>query len=328
MTKSTSAPLLLADIGGTNARFALCPVASPPTDVLALDAADFPDLATAVAAYLERVQPATEPRRAIFAVACPVTGDCIRLTNSPWEFSIDGLRRRLGLDRLVTVNDFTALALSIPYLPRSALESVGGGQPVSEAPIAVIGPGTGLGVSGMVPVDGGWQALASEGGHVTLAAANAEESEIVAKAREMFGHVSAERLISGPGLVTLHEILAGLRQETPVGSTPEALGPEEITRRAIDGSSPICADVLELFCRWLGSIAGDLALTLGARGGVYVGGGIVPALGPAFAASGFRHRFEDKGRFSDYLCAIPTYVIRHETPALLGLAALAEEVLN
>lgn len=318
-SRSAPPPRLLADIGGTTARFALQRGNRPAERFVALRGKDYPDLAAAVRAYLEHCGPLRPPRQAAFAIASPVDGDRVEMTNSPWSFSIRALRRRLGLERLLVVNDFTAVALAAPRLSRRSLVKIGPGAAARGAPIAVLGPGTGLGVSGLIPAGGGWVPLAAEGGHVTLPAADDRESEIVARLRRRFGHVSAERALSGPGLVNLYVAIAELE-----GRPAPLDDPAEITRRALDGGSPLCAAALTTFCAMLGGCAGDLALTLGARGGVYIAGGIVPRLAEAFARSPFRRRFEAKGRFADYLAAIPTFVVTHRSPAFLGLRALLD----
>jgi len=196
------------------------------------------------------------------------------------------------------------------------LRQVGGTQPVAGAAIALIGPGTGLGVSGLFPSrDGSWLPIAGEGGHVTMCASNAREAQIIDTCRLEYPHVSAERLISGMGLTNLYTAIAKL-----AAAAPQALTPAEVTQRALAGSDPLCAEALQTFCAMLGSVSGNLALTLGAGGGLYVGGGIVPKLGDYFHRSPFRERFEAKGRFAGYLSPIPAYVIHAQNPALLGAA--------
>ena len=301
---------LLADIGGTNARFALQAQGGSPASVRVLHSADFPSLESAAKSYLAGV--GARPKRGAFAVASPVTGDRIEMTNHPWSFSIDAMRERLALDDLVVVNDFEAIAWSIPLIPRDQVRRIGGGEAVAGAPVAIIGPGTGLGVAALI--DG--RPVASEGGHVTLPATDAREAEAIARIRARLGHVSAERALSGPGLCNLYRAL---------GNGGEPPDPDEITRRALRAAEPRAKEALDMFCAMLGTVAGNLALTLGARGGVYIAGGIVRKLGEYFTGSRFRDRFEDKGRFRDYLEPIPVYVIEAEMPALLGLAALLEE---
>ena len=217
------------------------------------------------------------------------------------------------------VNDFAAVARGVPHLRPDDLVQIGGGEPAPEATRAVLGPGTGLGVSGLAPsTAGGWTVLEGEGGHATMAAANRREAEVLAEVGREFGHVSAERVLSGPGLVNLHAALCRLDGVAP----DSGLTPRDIAAAGVERRSARCRETLRLAAAMLGTFAGDLALTLGARGGVYVAGGMVPRHVQAFAASGFRRRFEDKGRFSAYLAAIPTWVVMHEFPALLGLASL------
>lgn len=327
MTGPASAPKLLADIGGTNARFAVLGEDGEVAHFETLACGDYPDLASAAAAYLESLGLATAPtapQEAAFAIAAPVplvnASDSLTFTNLAWSFSVAQTKERLALARLEVVNDFTAIALALPHLETGDLEQVGGGTAQEDGVKAVLGPGTGLGVSGLVPSPlspTDWTPLASEGGHVTMAAANDRESAALGILRRKFGHVSAERLLSGPGLVNIAGALAELESKSGADKTPD-----EITRRALSGECGLCAEALDMFCAMLGTVAADLALTLGARGGVYIAGGIVPRLGPALAASPFRGRFEDKGRYSDYLPQIPTWVITRDAPAFAGLRAL------
>jgi len=240
------------------------------------------------------------------------------MTNHPWSFSISALRSQLGFDRLEVINDFTALALALPRLTPQHRMQVGGGTPAAGAALGVLGPGSGLGVSGLIPVPaGGWIALAGEGGHATMAPVTDREGAVLDRMRRHFDHVSAERVLSGPGLVNIYNTLAALDGVPSRGYTAA-----QITDPETGAADPLCAEATELFCSMLGTMAGNLALTLGARGGVYVGGGIVPRLGKRFAQSPFRARFEAKGRFSPYLAAIPTYVVTHPLPAFLGCAAV------
>jgi glucokinase len=315
-------PALIADIGGTNVRFALVQPGRDPWAVERFRCADFSGPAEAAQAYFARLAARGEecvPRRAAFAVACPVTDDRVHLTNLAWAFSIADTRARLGLERLEVVNDFTAVALSVPCLAPGDVVAIGGGAAVDGAPVGILGPGTGLGVSALVTgTTGAPTVLATEGGHVTMAATDAREAAVLAWLSRHFGHVSAERVLSGPGLVNLHRALAALAGQSPVAETPE-----EISARALDGSCPLCRETLALFFALLGTMAGNLALTLGARGGVYLAGGILPGLRDALVASAFRHRFEAKGRFQSYLAPIPVRLIVHPQPAFAGLSALA-----
>ncbi len=314
---------LLADIGGTNARFALqAGERFEAIDVLAC--ADYATLGDAIDAYLERAKQAgfaTETiRHAAIAIANPVEDDLVRMTNHHWSFSIARLRADRGLDTLLVVNDFAALAMSLPYLRDDQRLKIGGGADIAAIagkPIGLIGPGTGLGVSGVMPCAGGWRALAGEGGHVSFAPGNEDEIRILQALWKDYGHVSAERLLSGMGLELIHRCLSG-----------ERLGAADITGRALAGTDDDCLRTVACFCGVLGSVAGNVALTLGATGGMYIGGGIVPRLGALFAGSDFRRRFEDKGRLSGYLARIPTYLITEQYPALVGVAAMLSAAIG
>jgi glucokinase len=322
-----ASPRLLADIGGTNARFALesGPGRIAHIEVLACSA--YPTLGDAMRAYLATpgVAAAGTVRHAAIAIANPVMGDMVRMTNHHWEFSIEALRRECGFDTFVVVNDFEALAMALPWLLDSDKVQVGGGAPGTGAPIGLLGAGTGLGVSGLVPAPDGksWTALRSEGGHVTFSPANETEVAILQYAWREFEHVSAERLLSGAGVELIYRALVDYRK-----AALEPLDAPEISRRALAGECAICEEVVEAFCGMLGTVAGNLAVTLGAQGGVYIGGGIVPRLGERFARSCFRRRFEQKGRFAGYLAAVPTYVITAEYPAFLGVSAILAERLG
>lgn len=321
-------PWLVADIGGTNARFGwVSERDAPVAQVRVLRTAEHADPAAAARAYLDALAAAlgsayAPPRAAAFAVATSVGEDRIALTNSAWSFSRRDAERALGLQRLVVLNDFEALALALPLLQGSQLRAVGAaGAPAANAARAVIGPGTGLGVAGLLPFDGRWLALPGEGGHATLAAADDFESALIAAARREHGHVSAERLLSGAGLALLERALAAV-----LGQAARARSAEQIVAAALAGGDALAERSVQQFCAFLGGFAGDVALTLGARGGVYIGGGIVPRLGGLFERSPFRARFESKGRFEAYLRAIPTWAIVDTLAALAGAAArLAQE---
>jgi len=308
---------LVADIGATNARFGLV---SPKRVVLhtrTLAVADHPTIADAIAIYLGERGALPMPHQGALAIASAITGDRVAMTNHPWSFSISALKSQFGFDRLEVINDFTALALALPHLSPADRQPVGGGDPVIGTPIGVLGPGSGLGVSGLVPSRAEWISLSSEGGHATMAPASDRESAVLDHMRRHFDHVSAERVLSGPGLVNLYNTLAALDGVSSRGYTAA-----QITDPGIGAADPLCAEATSLFCAMLGTMAANLALTLGARGGIYIGGGIVPRLGQRFAESPFRARFEAKGRFSHYLAAIPTWVVTHPLPAFLGCAAV------
>jgi glucokinase len=316
-----SAYRLLADIGGTNARFALQQAGGEGfADIEVLACSNYPAIGDAVRAYLGKAAArglATQGlRHAAIAIANPVESDMVCMTNHCWRFSISELKSGLALDTLVVVNDFAALAMALPHLKAGQRERIGGGVEQPGKPIGLIGPGTGLGVSGVIPCGGRWVALAGEGGHASFAPVTRQEMAILHALWEEYGHVSAERLLSGPGLALIHRTLSGERLAAP-----------EITQRALEGNAA-CRETVEAFCAVLGSVAGNVALTLGATGGMYIGGGIVPRLGPLFAGSRFRERFEDKGRLSGYLARIPTWLVTEDYPALRGVAAMLDDALT
>jgi glucokinase len=308
---------LLGDVGATNARFALqAGPGAAPEALTKVRCADFESLEAALRHYL--AQPGLPvPRQAAIGIANPVDGDHVRMTNRAWQFSIEAMRQALGLQRLLFLNDFAALALALPTLRQEELRAVGGGAAVAGAPLALLGPGTGLGVSGLMrSTDGRDVVISGEGGHVTLAPADDEEAAVIGWLRSRFGHVSAERAVSGQGLENLYQAWNAVH-----GRSAPALAAAQITERALQYSDPACDAALELFLSLLGTVAGNLALTLGARGGVYVGGGIVARLGARIDASRFRQRFEQKGRFAEYLSRIPVQLIQPGgDPALRGAA--------
>ena len=310
-------PRWLGDIGGTNARFGWQEQAEGPvTDVLVLPCAEFDSIAEAAAAYLQRTGK-TAPPCAAFGIANPVFGDAIAMTNHHWKFSVSALRDTLGLHRLVMLNDFAALALALPGLPDNALRQVGTGERIPNAAIGILGPGTGMGVSGLLPVghQNKWLPLAGEGGHVTLAATTDWEHQVLSHLRARYGHVSLERVVSGLGLVDLYHAICDIKAT----GGREIITAAEVLERANAEPGSSANDAIEMFCAFLGDAAGNLALTLGARGGIFIGGGIVPRLGERFESSAFRQRFEAKGRFQKYLQAIPTLVIESKvSPALYG----------
>ena len=317
---STIVPALIADVGATSVRFALVGAEKGFQRVRVLACEDYATIQDAIWFYLEHELQLTNLQRveaAALAVAGPVTDDRVTLTNHPWSFSISQLRRHLAIDRLHVVNDFTAVAIATPYLTPDECTQIGGGTASASAPIGVLGPGSGLGVSGVVPRDSGWISLSGEGGHITMAPANARESAVLDHMRGRFVHVSAERVLSGPGLVSLYNTLAEI-DGVPAASYTSA----QITDLKMRDREPRCGEAVDMFCAMLGTVAGNLALTLGALGGIYIAGGIVPKLGMVFAESTFRERFEDKGRLRPYLARIPTYVVTHPFPAFVGLSTL------
>ncbi len=308
--------LLVGDIGATNARFGLVSLEGEILNWRSQPCENYPTIDAALAEYLAGRGALPMPRQAAIAIASPITGDHIAMTNHPWSFSVAELRVKLGLERLEVINDFTAQALALPHLGPGDRTRVGGGHAAPGMPLGVLGPGSGLGVSGLVPQPTGWAALTGEGGHATMAPADDRESAVIERMRRRFDHVSAERVLSGPGLVNLYNTLCEIDGQPSHGYTAP-----QITDFGTRGADPVCAEATAMFCAMLGNVAGNLALTLGARGGVFIAGGIVPRLGRYFTDSPFRARFEAKGRFAPYLAAIPTFVVTHPFAAFLGCAA-------
>jgi glucokinase len=313
---------LLADIGSTYARFAIENQPGVFEQTRALRCDEYPDFLSALRAYLGTVKGAA-PRHGAIAISNPVEGDLVRMTNYKWQFSIEAMRAAVGFETLVVVNDFTALAMSLPHLTGDAIRQVGGGSPRDRSVLGVLGAGTGLGVSGLVPADDGWVSLASEGGHVAFAPQNAREVFVLEYAWRQYSHVSAERLVSASGIELVYRALAARSERAA-----EPIAAPEIARRAVAGECALCAEAIDVFCEMLGTVAGNLAVTLGAFGGIYIGGGIVPRLGSYFDRSGFRARFEAKGRFSEYVAHIPTFVIMTETPTFTGVSAILNAQLK
>lgn len=312
-------PLLLGDIGGTHARFAVS-LGDGPEFLSVLSVADFPTVEQAIAAFLEELPAKRRPSRAALACAGPVENGRVALTNSPWRVESDDLGRRFDLDHVILVNDFGAVAWALPVLQPEWLRPVGGGRRRRDRPAVVLGPGTGLGIATYVPTSAGGTVIVGEGGHGTMPASDEREAAIIARLRAHHGHVSAERVISGDGLVNLYETVADLEGRAVPPRTAA-----EVSDAALAGSCRVCRAALDMFCALLGSLAGNMALAMGANGGVYVAGGIVPRIVEHFAASDFRSRFEAKGRFRDYLREVPCYVILRPDPALLGLENLGRQ---
>lgn len=301
--------LLLVEIGGTHTRCAVSRGASKPDRIVVFDNDAHRDPESVIAAYLDGLA-TTHPTRAALAVAAPVVTETpLRLTNVDWTVDTARLKQRFGWTGATVINDFEALACAVPALSGSELFTIRPGKPAPGAPIAVLGPGTGLGVSGLVPCGAAWYPVSGEGGHVTLAAADEREAEIIGKLRREHGHVSAERVLSGAGLLSLYRLVA----ERPRAESAAAVS------RLADAGDRDALDALEQFFRFLGTVCSDVALTMGARGGVYLGGGMLPLMKAHMARSGFARRFLAKGRYQGYLERIPVRLIVAENPALRGI---------
>ncbi|NUU23056.1 MAG: glucokinase [Streptomycetaceae bacterium] len=317
-------PWVVADIGGTNARFGVITRPGGRAErIMVLRAAEFPDLETAVGSYLTAVGVDGQPSAMCAAVAGPVTGDRFRFTNGTWALSISETRRRLGVEELHLINDFEALALSLPHLREDDVLVIGDRRPDTALPMAVLGPGTGLGVAGLVPVPGGgWVPLPGEGGHVLLRPGHGEDAEaidVLRGERGGLGLVTAEHILSGPGLTRLYRYVASSQ-----GEPAEALSPADISSRALAGTDHLCTATIEAFCRLLGTFAGGVALTMGARGGVFLAGGVLPRIAELLVKSEFREGFETNPTMAAYLHRISTVLVTAPYPALLGTRAWLE----
>jgi glucokinase len=316
--------ILLADIGGTNARFALSRGdQTGPIDYVKV--ADFPTVREAIVDVLARRSGGEQPQRAVLAVAGPVTNNRCVMTNSPWVIDGNELQPALGLDSVHVLNDFEVVAWSLPALRPADLIPLGGQDGLPGEPLLVLGPGTGFGVSCLVERHGSRLAIVTEAGHATLPAENEREERVIAcLRRRLGGHVSIERgALSGSGLQNLYQALA----EVDGAQVPQR-DAAAITKAALEGSCPVSRTTLEMFCAILGSVAGNLAVTFGARGGVYIAGGIAPRFPEFLAASAFRARFEAKGRFQDYLHNIPTRLVTKPDASFVGLKMFADHNLT
>lgn len=306
---------LLADIGGTNARFALLD-GSGIGPVEHIRVADYATVSDAIAAFLSQRAAKSSTHAAILAIAGPIANNRVTMTNSRWTIDAGDLQKSFGFRVVHLLNDFEAIAWALPALGSSDLFSMGAQHPMSGAPMLAVGPGTGFGVSCLVPRGATSFAIMTEAGHATLPAVSEREARIIDHLRQRFGHVSIERALSGPGLVNLYEALAAIdRVQVPNRDAAS------VTQAALDGSCGVSRAALGMFCSLLGTVSGDLALTFGARGGVYVAGGIVPRFVDLLARSDFRKRFESKGRFESYLREIPVRIIVRPDASFVGLEA-------
>ncbi len=260
--------------------------------------------------------------RACIAVAGPILSDQVRLTNIDWAFSQKKLKEDFGWERLIVTNDFTALAMSVPHEPADNIRQVGEGSPLPFKPISVLGPGTGLGVSGLLWSGSHYVAIQGEGGNGAFAPGNEMEIELLRYAMCRLDFVRTEDFVSGNGMMFLHKALAAIE-----GKPEKSLKPKEITTRALADACGDCRRTVDIFCGMLGAFAGDQALFLGAHGGVYIGGGVTPQMKHLIDESPFRTRFEAKGRFASFVKPIPTYVLEsHSRAALLGAAAILNQM--
>ena len=305
--------IVLADVGGTNVRFAVS-TGDAVGPIAYMEVRDYPQFTDALARFL--AQQHAPIHSAAFAVAGVVKGERCALTNNLWVVDGAEVRARFGFTTVHIVNDFEAIAWSLPHLTSLEVRALGYGEPMAQAPMAVLGPGTGLGVAAYVPDQN--FVLAGEGGHITMPSGSAREDAIIAHLRRRFEHVSAERVISGNGLENLYRAIASID-----GSIVPNRGAADITHAALGGTCVVSRAALDMLCAMLGDVAGNCALMFGARAGVYIAGGIIPRICDYLPRTQFRARFEAKGRMRAYLEAIPVYLILYEGAALIGLRALA-----
>jgi glucokinase len=318
-------PYIVADIGGTNARFGLATHDSSSVNGYRIEQQHtfasnaFTNIAQATSHYLELIN---RPKiaGACLAVAGPVTGDQIKVTNLNWEFSRQAVERKLSLNKLIIINDFAAHAFAAPLVDKANLININLGKRIETAAIAVLGPGTGFGAAGLIPHDNSWIVLPAEGGHITLAAKNYQQAELIKILQSRFSHVSIETIFSGPGLANLYQALS-----TMEGAPFEALAAPQICQQALTDINSLGYRTLMLFCNWLGQAAGDLALALGANGGVYLSGGVLLKFTEFLLASDFIQGFTDKGQMSDIVSNIPVNLVTESNSALLGAAAYFQQ---
>lgn len=312
-------PVLIGDIGGTNARFAvLADASSGLGETRIVQTASFASIDEAVQRSV-LAEGGIKPRSAVFAVAGPVDGDEIALTNCPWIVRPRAMFSTLGLGEVVVLNDFEAQALAVVALGQEHLENIGAGASVPNASRVVLGPGTGLGVAGLIHSGGKWIPVAGEGGHMDIGPRNARDHEIFPHLEPIEGRISGEQILCGRGLVNAYRAVAAAD-----GKAAHFTGPAEITAAALAGTDRIAQEALRFFVTCLGRTAGDLALVFKSRGGVYLTGGIAQKIVPALKEGNFREAFEDKAPHRELMRSMPVYVITHPLAALSGLAAFAQ----
>jgi glucokinase len=313
---------LIADIGGTNARFGIVD-SKGVHDLVYLECRNYTGPVEAAEAYLKQIGIQNRPTIGVFAVAGPVMGDLVNFTGSPWTFRISQVKEQLKLNVFEVMNDFKAVALAIPDISPTLLQKIGGGEPHQSWAKGVLGPGTGLGVASLFWDGSSYLANPGEGGHVTCPATSDREFNIFHRLRVKYHHISAERVCSGKGLENLYNAIRVLDHKFDL---PDLEAPE-ISRNAMNGSCETCKESLDLMLAFLGRIAGNLALTLNARGGIYIAGGIPTKLGDYFIRSRFLEEFQTKGRMSDLMEDVPVYLIKHDAIGLIGLEQTGKKLL-
>jgi len=314
--------LLVADIGGTNARFGLveqAPSNSKPhytaTQQITLKCANYPDMGSMIKACCVEFK-IEIPKYACLAIAGPIEHGFAQMTNLNWKFNISDLRDELDMKTLHVINDFAALAYAVPFLSVDETKVLYDAEPNTNAPIVVMGPGTGFGMALLVPENGHWGIIPTEGGHASFAPTNEQELAIKSYLLKEQPHVSVENILSGGGLVHLYRALANI-----AGVSAQDFSPADVSSKGLANEDPICREALVTFCNTLGAVAGDKALSTGARGGVVIGGGITPKLMGMLPETDFEKRYKNKGPMTGYVSNIPIRVIVNDKAALVGSAA-------
>jgi glucokinase len=317
---------LVADIGGTNIRLAITDKHNNINEIETYQCQDFPHLSNVIHHYLEVKDLLNTQVNACLAIACPVDTDSISMTNLPWKFSQKQLKEELKLNSLTLINDYTAIAMAIPLLNDEQKVKIGQGESVNKQPIAVCGPGTGLGVANLVNIDDHWHCIGGEGGHTDFAPIDELDVKIFQELMKTKKRISYEQLLSGYGLEQIYQALVVINNKETISPEITKLSAKDISTHAIAGTCPLCEQALSQFCKVLGSFSGNLALTTGSLGGVYIAGGIVPRFVDYVKNSQFRERFETKGRMSHINKSTPTYIITESQPGLLGAAAYLNQI--
>ncbi|MCP4987760.1 MAG: glucokinase [Colwellia sp.] len=316
---------LVADIGGTNIRLAITDN-NKLSGIITYQCAEFPSLIDVIRRYIEEQSLSDARINACLAIACPTDDDLISMTNLPWKFSQKALKADLNLQSLTLINDYTAIAMAIPLLSDEQKVKIGGGEASAKKPIAVCGPGTGLGVANLVNINDQWHCVGGEGGHTDFAPVDDIDIKILQQLKTVKKRVSYEQLLSGYGLEQIYRALVAMNNQAISFNDVEKLSAKEISSKAISGECTTCEQALSQFCKVLGSFAGNLTLTTGSLGGSYIAGGIVPRFVDFVQNSGFRERFETKGRMSHLNKQTPTYIITESQPGLLGAAAYLNQL--
>ncbi|MCK5818263.1 MAG: glucokinase [Psychromonas sp.] len=313
---------IVADVGGTNIRLALYKINTGElSNIKESPCVAFDGLESALEQYFSTLD--GEVKQLCIGIACSVCGDIVSMTNLHWTFSQRALKNKFKLQALYVINDFTAISLAVPFLSYKHKIKIGGGEPVKFGTCAVFGPGTGLGVSHILHINDKWISLDGEGGHVNFASGTQAHADVLRLLQKQFGYISLELVLSGSGLVNVYHALCKQQEKRP-----SLIKPEQIMAAGLSRSCPIAVKTLDIFCEMTGQFAGNLALNLACFGGVYIAGGIIPRFIKKFIASDFRKFFEDKGNLTDYVSAIPTYLITHDNPALLGAGVYLQQALK